>query len=114
MIDGPTKQPRLLSAPENIAAAAFDDGFCEEVAVQSIVDGQSYRIAAHIASNSSCVDRLQIFSTASTSMVARAAALAAPRSPPRGYVLHAIPVDYPASPATVASGTSTSLPVLTS
>src|SRR6266850_5261923 len=44
----------ILSAPENIAAAACDDGFCEEVAVQSIVDVQSYRIAAHIASKFLC------------------------------------------------------------
>jgi hypothetical protein len=54
-----------LLVPENVAAAALDDAFCEEIAVQSIVDVQSYRIAAHIASNS-CVDRLRTFSTAST------------------------------------------------
>jgi len=51
--------------PENIAATALGDAFCEEIAVQSIVDVQSYRIAAHIVSNS-CVNRLLTFSTAST------------------------------------------------
>jgi len=35
--------------PENIAATALDDAFCEEIAVQSIVDVKSYWIAAHIA-----------------------------------------------------------------
>jgi len=40
--------------PENVAAATLDDAFCEKVAVQSIVDVQSYRIAAHIASDFLC------------------------------------------------------------
>jgi hypothetical protein len=56
---------------KNIAAAALDDAFCEEIAVRSIVDAKSYRIAAHIASNS-CVDRLRTFSTASTFRLSRA------------------------------------------
>ena len=36
--------------PENVAAATLNDAFCEEIAVRSIIDVQSYRIAAHIAS----------------------------------------------------------------
>jgi hypothetical protein len=40
-----------LLVAETVAAAALDDAFCEEIAVQSIVEIQSYRIAAHIASN---------------------------------------------------------------
>jgi hypothetical protein len=52
--------------PENVAAATLDDALCEEIAMQSIIGIQSYRIAAHIASNS-CVDRLRTYSTASTS-----------------------------------------------
>jgi len=36
--------------PENVAATALDDAFCEEIAVQPIIDVQSYRIAAYIAS----------------------------------------------------------------
>ena len=51
--------------PENVVSAALDDVFCEEIAAQSIVDVQSYRIAAHIAPNF-CVDRLGSSSTAST------------------------------------------------
>ena len=39
---------------KNIAATALDDAFYEEIAVQSIVDVQSYRIAAHIASKFLC------------------------------------------------------------
>jgi hypothetical protein len=50
---------------ENVAAATLDDAFCEEIAVQSIVDFQSYRIAVYVAP-SSCVDRRQIFSNGST------------------------------------------------
>jgi len=41
----------MLLVSEKFAATALDDAFCEEIAVQSIVDVQSYRIAAHIASN---------------------------------------------------------------
>jgi hypothetical protein len=37
----------ILLVPENVAAAKLDDGFCEEIAAQSIVDVKSYRIAAH-------------------------------------------------------------------
>jgi hypothetical protein len=51
--------------PEDVAANVLDDGFCEEIAMRSSVEVASYRIAFHIASNS-CVDRLRIFSTAST------------------------------------------------
>jgi hypothetical protein len=36
--------------PEIVAAATLDDTFREEIAVQSIVEFQSYRIAAYIAS----------------------------------------------------------------
>ena len=58
--------------PENVAAVTPDDAFCEKIVVQSIIDVQSHRIAAHIASNV-CVDRLRTFSTASTAKLTGAA-----------------------------------------
>ncbi len=55
--------------PDNIAAAALDEAFCEGIAVQSIVE--SNPIESRLISRLiSCVDRLRTFYTVSTLSVA--------------------------------------------
>jgi len=70
--------------PENVAAAALDDVVCEEIAVQSDVEVQTYRIAVHIASKFLCRSTSDFFYSLNVRGEERTAALAARRSPPRG------------------------------